>query len=95
MSEITLGKITSTPDAEGKHKLRCPQCSNIFRSAIQKDEKSGELLPITCTKCSYSNDAKHFVAAAQQDTVNRLARDYMDQKIKKAFGNSIEIKLKL
>jgi len=96
MSEVTLGKISSTPDAEGKHSLRCPKCGNAFNAAIQKDDKSDELLPVTCTKCGHSGDPKHFIVAAQQDAVSDLAKDYVASELKKTFdGKSLNINIKL
>lgn len=95
MARITLGQITSSPDADGKHGLRCPKCGIIFRSLVQKSEKTGELTPVTCERCKHSADPKHFIAAAQQATLSKMATDYMANEIKKILGESTTINLKL
>lgn len=42
--------ITSDPDKDGNHRLRCPQCLVSFFVPITKDDKTGELQDIICER---------------------------------------------
>lgn len=81
----TVGKLTSEPDAEGRHKLKCPNCKTIFLSVITKDEKTNEINPITCTSCSHSAQPLAFLHELNKEKELKLVKDYADKEIKKAF----------
>lgn len=85
MSETTLGKITSEPNEQGEHTLKCPQCSTVFLSTITTDDETGAINDTVCSSCAYSNEPKLFVAAAHQAEVNKIAMDYASKELKKAF----------
>ena len=85
MGDVTLGTISSHPNENGDHTLKCPKCAQTFLSKISKDDKTSILNPVVCPACSYSDDPKHFVAAAHQNEVNSMARDYVAKQLKKSF----------
>lgn len=85
MSNATLGEITSEPNEHGEHSLRCPQCSNDLLSTIAQDDKTGVINNVTCPACGYMEEPKLFVAAAHQDEVSAMAKDYVAKELSKAF----------
>lgn len=89
MSDVTLGTISSQPNKDGNHTLKCPKCAQTFLSKITKDDKTGTLDPVVCFACSYSDDPKHFVAAAHQSEANNMARDYVSREIDSMFRSHL------
>lgn len=87
MADVTLGQVTSQPNEKGEHTLKCPSCSTIFLNTITKDETSGQLLPVACSTCQYSDEPKMFIAAAHQDEVNAMAAKYVQNELNKSFKN--------
>lgn len=85
MSGVTLGKITSEPNKNGQHSLRCPQCSNSFLSTIAQDDKSQAMNDVICPACGHAAEPKYFVAAAHQNEVNAMTKDYLVKELSKAF----------
>lgn len=82
MSDVTLGKISSHPNENGEHVLKCPQCSHSFQTTISKDDKTGAIEKTTCPVCVYQNEPKYFVAAAHQSEVNSLTMGYAAKELK-------------
>jgi hypothetical protein len=90
MGDVTLGTIKSEPNKDGEHTLKCPRCSHTFLSAIRKDDKTGVLSDLICPACHFSEEPKHFVAAAHQSEVNDLATAYVANELKNKLGNLLK-----
>ena len=93
MSEVALGRMSSAPDKDGKHKLRCPKCHADFLSFIARADYS-ELQGISCPQCDHEDAPLNFVGEYNKDEVMDLARDYVKSDLKRAFKNSKNIKFK-
>jgi len=95
MSDVTLGTISSEPNGSGEHSLKCPKCSRSFLSVISADNKTGALASVDCPACNYSDEPKHFIAAAHEDEVSKMATDYVQKEINKTLGGGkINLNLK-
>ena len=95
MSDVTLGTISSEPNGRGEHSLKCPKCSSSFLSVISADDKTGTLENVTCPSCKYSDEPKHFIAAAHENEVSKMAAGYVQKEINKALGGGkINLNLK-
>lgn len=80
-------KITSDPNENGEHSLKCPECGNDFLSVITKNDTTGAISTITCPSCQHVDEPKHFVTVAHQEEVNSLVMDYAIKELKKSFKN--------
>lgn len=94
----TLGKITSTPDANGNHKLECPKCHTSFLAPVTKDTSTGQLHNVTCATCRYSDAPLVFLHAGNEEKTNQMAKNYVEREmkkaLKKAFRGSKNIRFK-
>lgn len=81
----TIGKLTSEPDEKGKHQLKCPSCKATFRSAITKNEKTGEVNAVICTNCSHSDQPLAFLHELNEPKEQTMIKDYAEAEIKKRF----------
>jgi len=94
----TVGQITSTPDANGNHRLKCPSCHITFLAPITKDDDTGELQNTVCENCHHSDEPLAFVYAANKTQTDKMVMDYASQEmknmLKKAFRGSKNIKIK-
>ena len=93
MSHVPLGQITSTPNGNGEHTLKCPFCKATFLSIIEAD------LRVACAQCGYQDMAKAFIAKAHQNEVERMAQSYvkteLGKTLQKAFKGNKNIKFKV
>ena len=93
-----IGQLTSAPDANGNHKLKCPKCHIAFFAHITKDDATGKLENTVCTNCQYSDEPLTFVYAANKAKADRMAVDYaqreMKNMFKKTFRGSKNFKIK-
>lgn len=94
----TAGHITSEPNAEGKHNLKCPQCKTSFSAHITKDDKSGAIHDVVCEACHHSGAPLNFVYEANKEASNKMVADYaideLRNGLKKSFRGSKHIKFK-
>ncbi|PKL31021.1 hypothetical protein CVV43_04560 [Candidatus Saccharibacteria bacterium HGW-Saccharibacteria-1] len=94
----TAGCITSTPDAYGKHRLKCPKCQTEFTEYIVKDSETDELQNITCTACRHSDAPLIFIHEANKEIADKIAMDYAKQEIsndlRKSFRGSKNVKFR-
>lgn len=86
MSIVTLGEISSVPDENGNHKLKCPNCQTDFLSPISRDEDTQELESVTCKKCSHSDKPLVFLHQAHKQEADAMAHEYAMREIKKSIG---------
>lgn len=90
--------ITSNPDANGNHRLRCPQCLVSFFAPITKDDKTGELQNIICENCHHTAEPLMFVYTANKEQTDAMVMNYAEREmksmLKKAFRGSKHIKMK-
>lgn len=93
MSDITLGQITSVPDADGNHRLKCPQCHTEFLAHITRDDDTQELNNTICETCGYSGDPVDFLYQANKAATDEMVGDYVTRQLKKAFGGNKNIKI--
>ncbi|NLA43255.1 hypothetical protein GX865_03860 [Candidatus Saccharibacteria bacterium] len=85
----TTVKITSTPDADGNHKLKCPQCQTVFFSPVTKNDDTGAIDDITCASCSHREAALAFLHEANRKEANKIVMDYAENELKKIFKKSL------
>lgn len=86
MSTVTtLGQITSEPNDNNEHLLKCPKCKSDFLSSINKDDKTNALGSVLCPTCKHFGEPKFFVAAVHQDEVNSMAMNYATTELSKLF----------
>jgi hypothetical protein len=94
----TVGQITSTPDADGNHKLKCPKCHTLFFAPITKDDDTGALQNTVCENCHHSDEPLTFVYAANKAQTDKIVMNYAEREMKnmfkKAFRGSKHIKIK-
>jgi len=90
MATKDIEKITSEPNEEGKHSLRCPECLVDFLSTITKDDKSDAINDVHCPSCGHNDEPKLFIAAANQSAVNKLAMDHAVKELKKTFRGRLK-----
>ena len=94
----TIGQITSTPDANGNHKLKCPKCHTVFFEPIIKDDITGILQTVICDNCHHADEPLAFIHAANKARADAMAMNYaeheMKNMLKKAFRGSKYIKIK-
>lgn len=93
MTDVVLGRMSSVPDKDGKHTLRCPKCHANFLSFIERAD-SVELQDISCPRCDHEDAPLSFVGEANKDKAMDLARDFVKNDLKKAFKDSKNIKFK-
>lgn len=86
MSKVTLGRISSMPDKDGRHKLKCPKCQTDFTSRVMQED-GGEFHGISCPHCSHKSTPLDFVSEANKDEAMDLVKNYVDTELKKAFKN--------
>lgn len=86
MSNVTLGRITSEPNENNEHSLKCPQCKCDFLSTINKDNKTDALNSVACPACKHSGEPKLFVAAAHQDEVKSKTMNYAKNELSKMLN---------
>lgn len=90
--------ITSNPDANGNHGLKCPQCLISFFAPITKDDKTGELQNIICENCHHAAEPLMFVYTANKEQTDAMVMNYAEREmksmLKKAFRGSKNIKIK-
>jgi predicted RNA-binding Zn-ribbon protein involved in translation (DUF1610 family) len=93
MSNVTLGQITSKPDADGNHQLKCPQCRTEFLEHITRDEETRKINNTICEACGYSGEPVEFLYHANKEATDKMVGDYAIQELKKIFnGKSIKIR---
>lgn len=85
----TAGKITSTPDADGNHKLKCPRCQTVFFSPVTKNDDTGVIDNITYANCSHREAALAFLHEANRKEANKIVMDYAEKELKKVFKKSL------
>ena len=94
----TIGQITSTPDANGNHKLKCPKCHTVFFKPIIKDDNTGILQTVICDNCHHADEPLAFMHAANKAQADAMVMNYveceMKNMLKKAFRGSKHIKIK-
>lgn len=94
----TAGKIISTPDADGNHKLICPRCQTVFFSPVTKNDDTGVIDDITCANCPHREAALTFLHEANKKQADKIVMDYAEKELRKIFkkslGNSKHIKFK-
>lgn len=94
----TIGQITSTPDANGNHKLRCPECHTLFFAPITKDDDTEVLQNTICENCHHSDEPLAFVYTANKAQTDRMVANYAEREmksmLKKAFRGSKNIRIK-
>lgn len=86
MTEVTLGQVSSHPDENGKHTLKCPACSTVFKAAISKDDATDILQPVACPTCKHNDEPMVFIAAAHQSEVNAMATQYVQDELDRSLG---------
>jgi len=93
----TVGQITSTPDANGNHKHKCPNCHTVFFAPITKDDDTGKLQNTVCENCHHSDEPLAFLYEANKAQTDKMVMDYAERELskslKKAFGGSKNIRL--
>lgn len=93
-----IGQLSSTPDSNGNHKLKCPKCHTVFFAPITKDDRTGELQNTVCENCSHVDEPLTFVYAANKAQADKIAMNYAEREIKntlkKAFRGSKNIRIK-
>lgn len=87
MSTETIGTLTSEPDENGKHQLRCPKCLLYFRSQISEQE--GVTIPIQCKSCNFEDEALAFLYAAQREKADKMVSNHVAAKLKKLSKNFV------
>lgn len=94
----TVGQITSTPDSNGNHKLKCPKCHTVFFAPITKEDDTGKLQNSTCENCHYSDEPLAFVYAANKAQTDRMVISYAEREmksmLKRASRGSKNVKIK-
>ena len=95
MSNVTVGQISSTPDENGNHALKCPNCGASFLSQIIKDEDSQVLLNITCNGCGHENEPVLFIHQANKQVADQMVKNFALKEIRGALGKNKHIKLKI
>lgn len=94
----TIGQITSTPDANGNHKLKCPKCHTVFFEPIIKDDNTGILQTVICDNCYHAAEPLMFVYTANKEQTDAMVMNYAEHEMKnmfkKAFRGSKHIKIK-
>ena len=93
MGDVTVGRITSTPDADGNHRLKCPQCHTEFLAHITREDASQELNNTTCEACGFSGDPVEFLYHANKVMTDKMVSDYAVTQLKKAFGGNKHIRI--
>ena len=95
MTEIA---ITSNPDANGNHSLKCPQCLISFFAPIMKDDETDELQNIICENCHHTAEPLMFVYTANKEQTDVAVMNYAEREmksmLKRAFRGSKNIKIK-
>lgn len=81
----TAGKITSTTDVDGNHKLKCPRCQTVFFSPVTKNDDTGVIDNITCANCSHREAALAFLHEANKKQADRIVMDYAEKELRKIF----------
>ncbi|MCA9341529.1 hypothetical protein KC952_03275 [Candidatus Saccharibacteria bacterium] len=93
-----FGKLTSTPDANGNHKLRCPKCHTTFLAPITKDDDTGEIENTVCENCHHTDEPLKFVYAANKEQADKMVMGYAEREmknmLKKTFRGSKNIRIK-
>lgn len=84
----TIGRMTSNPDASGKHELKCPNCLTLFRAPILKDSETGTLYDVVCNNCGHTDQPIQFLYTAQKAQADKMAHDFVERKIKNIFNHS-------
>ena len=91
-------RIISDPDANGNHKLQCPQCFISCFAPITKDDKTGKLQDIICENCHHAAEPLMFIYTANKEQANAMVINYAEREmkniLKKAFRGSKHIKIK-
>lgn len=95
MSSVTVGRISSIPDKDGRHQLRCPRCKVSFAAPIIRDDDTQKLENITCDGCGYREEPLVFLHQANKQVADNMVYDYAMREIKKALGDSKRIKIKV
>lgn len=91
MSDVTVGQITSTPDADGNHRMKCPQCHSEFLTHITRDDDTKELDNTICEACSHSGGPVEFLYLANEAATNKMVGSYVTKRFKKAFVSNKQI----
>lgn len=93
MSNVTVGQITSNPDIDGNHRLKCPQCRAEFLAHITRDENTQEINNTVCEACGYSGEPVEFLYHANKEATDKMVGDYAMEELKKVFGgNKLKIR---
>lgn len=82
MAEKTIGKLTSDPDADGDHKLKCPRCKSLFKAPVTRDELTGDTTDVTCPNCGHADKGLLFLYELQKQTAEKITRDYADKLVR-------------
>lgn len=94
----TVGQITSTPDASGNHKLKCPKCHTVFFAPITNDDDTGVLQNTVCENCHHADEPLAFVYAANKAQTDKMVMNYAEREmknmLKKAFVGSKNIRIR-
>lgn len=93
MSNVTVGQITSEPDANGNHRLKCPKCHYEFLATITRDDDTQELNDTVCAKCGHSAEPITFLYHANKEQTDKMVGDYAMSEIKRVFGRNKHIKI--
>lgn len=90
----TIGTMTSQPNKNGEHDLKCPNCMTLFLAAITKNDETGDINDVICPSCSHTDQPLAFLYTAQKDQADKMAHEFVDKKIK-LFMNNHSFKLRL
>lgn len=85
----TVGQITSTPDVDGNHRLKCPQCQTVFFSPVTKNDDTGAIDNITCANCSHCEAALAFLHEANKKEAEKIVMDFAEKELRKVFKKSL------
>ncbi|MBL8121304.1 hypothetical protein JNM87_00955 [Candidatus Saccharibacteria bacterium] len=95
MSDVTVGQITSTPDSDGNHRLKCPKCHAEFLAHITSNDDTQQANNTVCEACGYSGKPVEFLYQANKEVADKMVGDYAMNELKKAFGGNKHINIKL
>ena len=84
------GKITSTPDTNGNHSLKCPKCKANFLSIITKEDTTGVVNNVTCVHCGHSKAPLAYIYEANKKAADKIALNHAEKELQKMFKGSFE-----
>jgi DNA-directed RNA polymerase subunit RPC12/RpoP len=80
--------MTSNPDADGNHRLKCPRCHTEFLAHIIRDDITQKIDNTVCEACGHEGEPVEFLYHANKEATDKMVSDYVMKDIKKAFGRN-------